>query len=156
MAGLTGQALAEAALRVYRLREERYHTGITIDELEHELRLQGVVIDSDNHITALRSSLNASQAKGTWRLAGEGMWLPGDGVVKGASGLSGKALSDAVYAFVRVGYPGHEFHYEEARVALEKTGVVVRGTGSATRAALTGSPDRFEPVTGKRGYWRWK
>jgi hypothetical protein len=156
MSGLKGQALAEAALRVYRLREETYRAGITVDELEREMRLQGIAIASDNNITALRSALNASQAKGTWRLVDAGMWLPGDSIPKGSAGLSGRALADALYGFVRVRYPGHEFHYEEARVALEKTGVEVKGTGNTTRGALTGSPDRFTPVAGKRGYWRWK
>ncbi len=156
MSGLKGQALAETALRVFRLREQTYPSGIAVDDLEREMRLQGVVIASDNDITALRSALNASQAKGTWRLVDAGLWLPGNGISKGSSGLSGKALAAALYDFVRVRYPGHEFHYEEARVALEKTGVDVKGTGNTTRGALTGSPDRFTPVVGKRGYWRWR
>ena len=156
MSGLTGQVLADEALRVYRLREARYPTGITIDELELELRQQGVRIDSDNHLTALRSALNGSQKRGTWRLADAGMWQPGDGVSKTESGLTGKALAAALYDYVRVRYPDHVFHYEEVRVGLERTGVEVKGTGSTTRGALSGAPDRFEQVTGRRGYWHWK
>ena len=51
---------------------------------------------------------------------------------------------------------GHELHHDEARLGLEKTGADVKGTGSVTRNALAGSPDRFRPVEGKPAYWRWK
>ncbi len=67
MEGLSGHPLAEEALRVYRLVEAKYPTGISVDDLEYELRVHGVRVASDNHITALRSALNASQKKGTWR-----------------------------------------------------------------------------------------
>jgi hypothetical protein len=80
MNDLKGQALAEEALRICHLKEGNYPTGITVEDLEREIRLQGVRIASDNHLTALRSALNNSQAKGTWRNADVGMWLPGDGV----------------------------------------------------------------------------
>jgi hypothetical protein len=156
MSGFKGQALAEEALRIYRLRAERYSTGITIDELEYELRLLGVRIASDNHLIALRSALNASQKRGTWLLVDSGTWLPGAGVSKTETGLTGKALASALYEFVREKYPDHVFHYEAAREGLERTGVDVKGTGSTTRGALVGAGDRFEPVVGRRGYWRWK
>ncbi|MBF6605171.1 MAG: hypothetical protein IVW53_06265 [Chloroflexi bacterium] len=156
MAGLKGQALALEALRVYRLAEARYPSGITIAELEYELRIAGVRIESDNDVVALRSALNASIVKGIWRLVDVGMWLPANGVSKTETGLAGKPLAAALHDFVRVTYPDHEFHYERAREALERTGVKVKGTGSTTRASLVGAPDRFTPVVGKRGYWRWK
>lgn len=156
MTGLKGQALALEALRVYRLAEARYRSGITIAELDDELRIAGVRIESDNYAIALRSALNASIVKGIWRLVDVGMWLPGDGVSKAETGLTGKALAAALYDFVRRTYPDHEFHYERAREALERTGVKVKGTGATTRAALAGAPDRFTPVVGKRGFWRWK
>jgi hypothetical protein len=156
MVGLTGQALAVEALRVFRRVEGKYPSGITIEELEYELRVQDVRIESDNYITALRSALNASQKGGTWRLVDAGMWLPGNGVSKTDTGLTGKALADALYAFVCDRYPDHVFHYETARVGLEKTGVPVKGTGSTTLSALNRAGDRFERVVGRRGYWRWK
>jgi hypothetical protein len=156
MGGLTGQALALEALRVFRHVEGKYPSGITIEELEYELRVQDVRIESDNYITALRSALNASQKGGTWRLVDAGMWLPGNGVSKTETGLTGKVLAGALYVFVRDRYPDHVFHYETARVGLEKTGVLVKGTGSTTLGALNGAGDRFERVVGRRGYWRWK
>lgn len=70
--------------------------------------------------------------------------------------LSGRALAEVLHAFVQQRCPGHVFHYEEARVALERTGVDVRGTGSVTRAALAATTDLFEHIPEKRGYWRWK
>jgi hypothetical protein len=97
MNDLKGQALAEEALRICHLKEGNYPTGITVEDLEREIRLQGVRIASDNHLTALRSALNNSQAKGTWRNADVGMWLPGDGVSKSATGLSGRPLAEALY-----------------------------------------------------------
>ena len=151
-----GQALAEEALRIYRLKAGNYPTGITVEDLERELRLQGVQIISDNHITALRSALNNSQAKGTWRNVDLGMWLPGDGVSKSATGLSGRPLAEALYDFVRVQYPVHDFYYESARLAFTRTGIDVKGTGSTTRSALAAASDLFEAVPGRRGYWRWK
>lgn len=148
---LKGQALAEEALRIYHVKEGNYPTGITVEDLEREIRLQGVRIASDNHLTALRSALNNSQAKGTWRNADVGMWLPGDGVSKSATGLSGRPLAEALYDFVRVHYPGGEFHYESARLALARTGVDVKGTGSTTRNSLAAASDLFEAVPGRRG-----
>ena len=156
MDGLKGQALADEALRVFRIVEAKYPTGITIAELEEELRAQRVRIASDNYVTALRSALNASEKRGTWFGNGEGMWRPGSGVSQMDGGLSGKALAEVLYPFAVERYPNREFHYETVRLELVKSGVAVKGTGSTTRAALTGSPDRFEPVIGKRGYWRWK
>ena len=156
MDGLQGQALAEEALRVFRIVEAKYPTGITIAELEEELRAQRVRIASDNYITALGSALNASQKRGTWFRVGEGIWRPGSGLSQMENGLSGKPLADALYPFVVERYPNREFHYEKARLELVKSGVAVKGTGSTMRGALVGSPDRFEPVIGKRGYWRWK
>ena len=156
MDGLQGQALAEEALRVFRIIEAKYPTGITIPQLEEELRAQRVRIASDNYVTALRSALNGSQKRGTWHNFGDGVWRPGSGVSQMEDGLTGKSLADALYSFVVERYPNCEFHYEKARLELIKSGVAVKGTGSTMRGALVGSPDRFEPVVGKRGYWRWK
>ena len=89
------------AVRVFRLVEAKYPTGITIDDLKYDLRVHGVRIASDNQTTALRSALNDSQKEGTWRSVDTVMWLPGDGVSKTETGLSGKALADALYDFVR-------------------------------------------------------
>ena len=71
-------------------------------------------------------------------------------------GLAGRPLAEALYAFVQVAYPGHVFHYEKARVGLERTGVAVRGTGSTTRGALAAASDLFEHEPGRGGLWRWK
>ena len=110
MTGLAGKALAEAALRVFRRHEALYPSGIRIEELEYHCRIDGVAIRSDNFLTALRSALNASQVDGLWRLVDEGLWLPGDGVSKSRSGLSGRALAEALHAFTRATYPKREFH----------------------------------------------
>lgn len=72
------------------------------------------------------------------------------------TGLTGKALADALYDFVRDRYPNHVFHYEAAREALQKTGVDVKGTGATTRGALKGAGDRFEKLPDRTGRWRWK
>lgn len=156
MDGLKGQALADEAVCGFQIVEGKYPTGITVPELEEELRGQRVRIESDNYLTALFSALNASERRGIWRKVDDGRWMPGSGVSKMDSGLSGRALADALYALVVSRYRGREFHHETAREQLEKTGTDVNGTGSTTRSALTGPPDRFEPVIGKRGYWRWK
>lgn len=59
------------------------------------------------------------------------------------AGISGRELAKTVYRFVRDRYPNRRFNYETAREELEATGVVLRGTGSTMRAALSGAPDLF-------------
>ena len=104
----------------------------------------------------LRSALNGSQAHGVWRRRDGGPWVRGDGNSKMLNGLSGRPLADALYDFVTEAYPGQVFHYEKARVGLERTGVAVRGTGNTTRAALASATDLFEHEPGRGGLWRWK
>ena len=152
--GEVGKALAKRAADIYSNRLGAYPEGIAIDELYSELRMAGHPIDGDNPISVLRSALNASQAEGIWVMVDGGLWGLGSGVSSNLEGLSGKALADALYDFVRVRWPSHLFHYEEARVQLEKTGIKVKGTGSTTLGALRGAPDRFVPD--RPGWWRWK
>jgi hypothetical protein len=154
--GLKGQALANEALRVYRRVAAKYPSGISAAELLEELRLAGDTIAAPNHRSALASALNQSQARGVWSNMARGLWLPGSGFDKTASGLYGEELADAIYTYVQRRYPEGVFHYEEAREGLEATGVDVRGTGSTMRGALNRAGPRFEKVAGRRGYWRWK
>jgi hypothetical protein len=127
-----------------------------MDEMLVELRRAGCSVAGDDPTMTLRSALNGSQKNGVWVRYDGGLWALGSGESKMESGLSGRALAEALYDFVRVAYPGHVFHYEEGRVRLERTGVEVKGTGSTTRAALVSADDLFEHVPDRRGYWRWK
>lgn len=153
MAGLRGRALAEEALRIFRLREDRYRTGISVPELLDEFQVRGVRISSSNDASVLRDAMNKSQARGTWSLIGDGQWVPGSGIVK--TGLTGRALAEALYAFARERYPGREFGYEEIRMGLERTGVRVQGLGDVTSKALASATDLFRKVPGRPGVWRW-
>ena len=153
MARLRGKALADETLRIFKIRAERYPAGASVPELRDDLRDFGVWIGSDNDESVLRSALNQSQERGTWRMVDEARWYPGDGIAK--AGISGRELAVAMHAFVMQAYPGGEFHYEIARLGLEKTGVKVKGLGGPTRSALAAAPDLFE-MSPRRGYWRWR
>ncbi len=72
------------------------------------------------------------------------------------SGLSGRALAEAIHRFVVVHYPGHIFHYGKTLDELERSGTKVKGTGNTMRAALAGAPELFEHIPGRSGNWRWK
>jgi hypothetical protein len=150
-----GRELANAALAVFERRRAAYPDGISIDDLVRELRSAAVGIDGDNDSRVLADALNRSQVDNVWARQEGALWLPGSGLQRSADGLSGRALAEALYDFVRTRWPSGRFHYEEARVQLEKTGARVKGTGSVTRAALVGSPDLFAPVAGARGWWHW-
>jgi hypothetical protein len=156
MTSARGIELARLALDTFRVRAGAYPDGIKVRELQHELDLAGHPIDADNAYSVLQSALNASQAHGLWARVGGGLWEPGDGISKMTDGLSGRALAEALYAFVKVRYPGQVFDYEGARLGLEATGVDVKGTGDITRAALRSATDLFEHVPGRDGQWRWK
>jgi hypothetical protein len=151
-----GLGLALVAAEIYRRRAAAYRGGIRMGEMLEELRRAGCSVAGDDPIITLRSALNGSQKNGVWVRHDGGLWLLGSGESKVASGLSGRALAEALYAFVRVEYPRRVFHYEEARVRLERTGVDVKGTGTTTRTALERADDLFEHVPDRRGYWRWK
>lgn len=57
-----GQALAEEALRVFRRREATYPAGITVAELEYELRLVGSSVAGGGHLErGSRESLRPSR-----------------------------------------------------------------------------------------------
>ena len=151
-----GVELARLALDVFRVRAAAYLDGIKVRELEHELELAGHAVDSDNTYSVIHGALNDSQAHGLWARHGGGLWRPGDGVSKMTDGLSGRALAEALYGFVRGRYPGRVFDYEVARLGLEATGVKVKGTGKTTRAALERAPDLFEYMPDRKSTWRWK
>ena len=153
--GLVGRELARVAREVFDHRAAAYPGGIRTSELEREFRLAGHEVGGSSPDTTLESALNGEQVYGLWHRLGGGLWAPGSGVSKMEGGLSGRRLAEALHAFVRETYPGHIFHYEEARVRLERTGVEVKGTGRTTRVALVAADDLFEP-SGQRGYWRWK
>jgi hypothetical protein len=152
---MMGRALADVALAVFARRRSAYPEGISVPDLASELRQAGVPVDGEDPHRTLSDALNASQVDNVWARQEGATWLPGSGVARPVDGLSGRALADDLYDFVRARWPSGRFHHEEARVQLEKTGVRVRGTGSVTRAALSGAPDRFAPVEGARGWWRW-
>jgi hypothetical protein len=154
--GLKGRELAEEALRIYRTVEAKYRRGITVPELLDEIHASRQKIAAPNFRSALQSALNDSQARGVWQRVGRGTWLPGSGVDRTNSGLSGKPLADATYAFVRERYPNGQFHYGIALDGLEAAGVAVKGTGHVMLAALKSAPDRFEKLPGRKGLWRWK
>ena len=156
MEGLRGKALARNALETFQLVQGKYPSGITVPELLEELRHRGRKIAHADERLALQSALNDSQARGVWSRVARGLWLPGNGFDKTASGLYGQDLADAVYPFVQRRYPNGTFHYEKAREELEATGVDVRGTGHVMLHALNGSPLRFEKLPGRKGFWRWK
>ena len=155
-AGRVGMELAHASLGVFVDRAGAYPHGITIAELIGELQRAGVAIGGNDPSSTLRTALNGSQAYGLWLRLDGGLWVEGAGQSKMDSGLSGRALAEALHAYVRDRYPSHEFHYEVARVGLERTGVEVKGTGRTTRAAMLAAPDLFEHVETRRGYWRWR
>mgnify|MGYP001579931016 CR=1 FL=1 len=87
------------------------------------------------------------------------MWVAIEEIRPVGTELSGRALSGVIYPFVQERYTTDRiFHYETANEALLRTGIRNgRVTGPTTRAALVGSPDRFEPIPARgRGWWRWK
>jgi hypothetical protein len=151
-----GVELARLALGVFRVRAGAYPDGVKVRELQRELELAGHPVDADNAYSVIASALNASQPHGLWARQGGGLWLPGDGVSKMKSGLFGRALAEALHAFVKGRYPGRVFDYEAARLALEATGVKVKGTGRTTRGALARATDLFEHLPGQTSRWRWK
>ena len=146
-----GLTLARLALEVFLKRAASYPDGITIQDLDRELRLADQEVPSNPSNTTLRNALNGSMRYGVWAQGGRGLWTPGDGKSKMEDGLSGRDLAEALYWFVKGRWPGGVFDHTEARLALERTGVNVKGTGSMLRNA----PDLFEPLPG-RGKWRWK
>lgn len=154
--GARGLPLAYLALEVFRGVEPTYPGGVKIGDLARELALAGQAIAGDNPRVTLSSALNNSQAHGVWARQPGAVWLPGGGLSKMAEGLAGRDLAESLHAYVSRKYPAGIFHYEEARVGLESTGVIVRGTGKVTRAALDSAPALFEQIPGRRGYWRWK
>lgn len=151
-----GMGLARLALDVFRKRSESYPDGIRLAELLRELSLAGHSVGGNDPLVTLRSGLNGSQKFGLWVRHDGGVWFPGDGQSKMDAGISGRELAEALHRYVVEENPGGVFHYEKARVGLERTGVDVRGTGSTTRAALVAATDLFEHVPGRGGLWRWK
>jgi hypothetical protein len=123
-----GVELARLALDIFRVRAAAYHDGIKIRELQRELELAGHPVDADNAYSVIHAALNRSQPHGLWARHDGGLWQPGDGV----------------------------FDYETARLALEATGVKVKGTGNTTSASLRNAPDLFEHEPGRQSMWRWK
>ena len=154
---LSGKKLAEAA-HLLLMHRDRYRSGIKIDELVKLLESSGIAIAGDDPWSTLRSALNMAQK--TWVRGDDATWIPVNEIRPVGTELSGRALSDAVHAFVQERYPKDRvFHYEQAKEALMKTGVRIKGTatGPTMRKALVGSPDRFEIATSHgRGWWRWK
>ena len=154
---LSGKKLAEAA-HLLLMHRDRYRSGIQIEELVKLLEASGISIAGDDPWSTLRSALNMAQK--TWVHGDDATWIPVNEVRPVGTELSGRLLSDAVYAFVKERYPNDRvFHYDQAKEALMKTGVRIKGTatGPTMRAALKGSPNRFEPApSGVRGWWRWK
>jgi len=149
------EELAGVALEVFRRRAGAYPDGISVPDLLRELTMAGVHVDGDNPERILSDALNRSQIDNVWARQEGALWLPGSGEARSADGLSGRALAEALYDFVRGRWPGGQFHYEDARLGLEKTGVKVKGTGSVTRSALERARDLFVRVDGQRGMWRW-
>lgn len=151
-----GAKLSEAA-HLRATARDRYTAGVEIPDLVRDLELSGIRIAGDNPEQTLRSALNADQARWINR---DGTWVPI--LEKRAVGteISGRALAEVAYAFVRERYASDRvFHYERAKEALLATGVRIKGraTGPTMHKALLGAPDKFEryPARG-RGYWRWK
>ena len=151
-----GVELARLALDIFRVRAAAYHDGIKIRELQRELELAGHPVDADDAYSVIHAALNRSQPHGLWARHDGGLWQPGDGVSKMRDGLSGRALAEALHAFVKGRYPGGVSDYETARLALEVTGVKVKGTGNTTSASLRNATDLFEHEPGRQSMWRWK
>lgn len=154
--GLAGAKLAEAAYLLAR-RRDPHHMGMEIADLARELEGSGIRIAGSDPWTTLRSALNADQAH---FLNHDGRWVAIEEIRPVGTELSGRALSDAIYAFVQGLYVSDRtFHYEVAKEAMLRSGIRIKGraTGPTMRKALAGSPDRFELVPSRgRGYWRWK
>ena len=109
------------------------------DELVKLLESSGIVIAGDDPWSTLRSALNMVQK--TWVRGDDAKWIPVNEVRPVGTELSGRALSDAIYAFVQERYPNDRvFHYEQVKEAHIKTGVRIKGTatGPTMRAALAG------------------
>lgn len=153
---LAGAKLAEAAHLLAR-RKDPHRLGMETPDLVRDLEASGIRIAGDDPWTTLRSALNADQAH--WLNHG-GPWVAIEEIRPVGTELSGRALSDVIYPFVRELYTkDRAFHYETAKEALLRTGIRIKGraTGPTMRAALVGSPDRFEPMPARgRGWWRWK
>ncbi len=154
---LSGAKLAEAA-HLMAVHKDRYRSGSEIVDLVRDLERSGIRIAGDDPSMTLRSALNADQTH--WVNRGAGIWSPIDEIRPIGTELSGRALSDVIYPFVREKYAADRvFHYELAKEAMLRSGVRIKGraTGPTMRAALVGSPDRFEPYPARgRGFWRWK
>jgi hypothetical protein len=151
-----GVGLARTALEVFQARIGAYPDGIRIKELADELGRADKPIFGARPLVTLQSALNASQAHGVWHRKAGALWVAGSGNSRMESGLSGRALAEALYGFVVVHYPDHIFHYGKTLDELERSGIKVRGTGNTMRAALAGAPKRFEHIPGRSGNWRWK
>ncbi len=90
---MRGIVLARAAQPVFERRRAAYPHGITVGELERELRLAGITIDGDDPHRTLADALNASQVDHVWARQDDARWLAGDGNSARLSGLSGVALA---------------------------------------------------------------
>jgi hypothetical protein len=151
---LTGRRLAESAHAHARIRDP-YRSGMLIEDLVRELESRGVRIAGDDPWSTLRSAVNGAQD--LWINQGDGRWTWIDQPVATGLEISGKALAEVIYPHVQERYPSERiFHYEEAKEQLLRKGVRIKGpvTGRTMRAALVGSPARFESLG--HGMWRWK
>ena len=117
--GEVGIALAKRPAEVFGSRLGAYPDGIAIDELNSELRMAGNRIDGDNPSAVLRSALNASQANGIWEMVDGGLWALGNGASSRLEGLTGNALADALYEFVRRRWPNHLLRLQRLRTVDE-------------------------------------
>lgn len=121
---LSGKQLAESA-HLHVMYRDRYRSGVAIDDLVRELESAGIAIAGDDPWSTLRSALNAAQDR--WVHGSDGTWIPIPQKQPVGTELSGRALSDAIYAFVQVRYPIERvFHYEQAKEELLRTGVRIK------------------------------
>lgn len=152
---LSGAKLAEAA-HLFAITRNRYPNGVAVPDLLRDLELQGIRIVGDDPVSTLRTALNGDQRRWVNR---EGSWFAIAATRGVGTELSGRALAEALHAFVSEIYTTDRiFHYETAKERLMREGVRIKGpvTGRTTAAALAKSPDLFERVASRRGHWRWK
>src|SRR5688500_10868218 len=97
-----GLDLAKSALAIYERRTAAYPAGISLEDLERELRMAGIEVDGADPRRTLADALNAAQVDRVWERQEGAVWLPGPGISARAEGLSGSALAQALYEFVRV------------------------------------------------------